>query len=75
MRTFIDPQGYGWQAALLDGSYGNVTLLFSPLRASDIRQYQMPADTMAEAEEQFADLSDAELLDLWERASPWSPGA
>jgi hypothetical protein len=75
MRTFIDPQGNGWQAALLDGSYGNVMLLFSPLRASDIRQYQMPADTMAEAEGLFAGLSDAELLDLWERASPWSPGA
>lgn len=75
MRTFNDPQGNAWQAALLDASYGNVTLLFSPLRGNDIRQYGMPADTMDEAQAQFAGFSDAQLLALWEQAEPWNPGA
>jgi hypothetical protein len=75
MRTLSDPQGNVWQAALLDASYGSITLLFSPLRGNDIRQYEMPADTMAEAEAQFAGLSEAELAALWATARPWNPGA
>lgn len=75
MRTFNDPQGNAWQAALLDASYGSITLLFSPVRGNDIRRHEMPADTMAEAEAQFAGLSDMELMALWAKAQPWNPGA
>ncbi|CAM5189509.1 hypothetical protein CDEF62S_04194 [Castellaniella defragrans] len=74
MRTLTDPQGHVWQAALLEASYGNVALLFSPLRGSDIRCQEMPADTMAEAEAQFASMADEALLALLEGARPWSPG-
>ena len=34
MRSFDDSHGQHWQAALLDGSYGNVMLVFSPMLAS-----------------------------------------
>lgn len=75
MRTFDDPQGQAWQAALLDASYGNISLIFSPLKGSDIRQQEMPADNMEEAQAQFAALSDDELRSLLAEAQPWNPGA
>ncbi len=75
MRSFTDAEGKAWQAALLDASYGNICLLFSPLRGNDIRQHPMPADNMAEAEEQFAGLDDDALRALLAGAGPWDPGA
>lgn len=75
MRTFKDPAGEVWQAALLDASYGNISLLFSPLRGNDIRRQDMPADNMAEAREQLSRLTDDELRALWADGKPWDPGA
>ncbi|HEX7385816.1 MAG TPA: hypothetical protein VF285_00890 [Castellaniella sp.] len=69
-----DSLGQAWQAALLDASYGSVALLFSPLRGSDIRCYEMPADTMAQAEAQLAAMTEADLLGLLAEAQPWTPG-
>ena len=74
MRTLTDSQGEAWQAALLDASYGNIALLFSPLRGSDLRSCEMPADTLEEAEAQFRTMTDAELRDLLAQAQPWNPG-
>lgn len=75
MRTFTDPEGNVWQAALLDASYGNISLLFSPLRGNDIRQQDMPADNMAQAQDQLAKLTEDELRALWAGGRPWDPGA
>jgi hypothetical protein len=74
MRTLTDSQGNVWQAALLEASYGSVALLFSPLRGSDIRSWEMPADTLAEAEQLFAGMADDALRTALSEAQPWSPG-
>lgn len=73
MRTFEDPQGQPWQAALLEASYGHIMLLFSPLPGGDIRQKLLAADHLAEAEQWLPTLDDAALCALLAEATPWSP--
>lgn len=75
MRTFDDGQGRRWQAALLEASYGNIALVFSPLRGDELRQHAMDAGTLAEAEAQLAALDDAALCARLAQAQPWTPGA
>lgn len=74
MRSFVDPRGTTWQAALLDASYGNVLIIFSPLQGSDVRQHLMDADNLAQAEGQLAGLTDHDLQGLLDNAEPWTPG-
>ena len=74
MRTFDDSYGNPWQAALLDASYGNITLLFTPMRGHDIRQCEMPADDMAEAEAQLSKMDDDGMRAMLTEAEPWNPG-
>lgn len=75
MRTFDDPRGDSWQAALLEASYGNIALVFSPLRGDGLRQLVMQAETLPEAEAQLAALDEAGLRALLEEAQPWDPAA
>lgn len=75
MRTFDDPQGRPWQAALLEASYGSIALVFSPLHGDGLRSLSMPAQTLTEAEAALAALEVADLRGLLERARPWDPGA
>ncbi len=76
MRTFRDAQGTQWQAALLDGSFGGVILIFGQLSGSAL--LHRPLDGMAEnlnaAEQLLASLDDAGLRGLLAEASPWSVG-
>lgn len=75
VRTFDDSQGRGWQAALLEASYGNIALVFSPLRGDGLRQLVMQAETLPEAEAQLAALDTAGLCALLQEAQPWDPAA
>ncbi|HET6586476.1 MAG TPA: hypothetical protein VFG67_01725 [Oleiagrimonas sp.] len=74
MRTFTDNQGKRWQAALLEASYGNIMLVFSPLQGDGIRQQLLGAENLAEGETQLAGLDDAGLLAMLNDAEPWNPG-
>lgn len=74
MRTFDDSHGNPWQAALLEASYGNVTLLFTPMHGHDTRQQMMSAEDMAEAQAQLAKLDDEALRTMLAEAQPWNPG-
>lgn len=73
MRTFDDPQGQRWQAALLEASYGHIMLLFNPLEGSDVRQKLLDADHLAEAEQWLPTVDDKALRELLAQASPWDP--
>ena len=75
MRTFDDPQGRPWQAALLEASYGSIALVFSPLHGDGLRRLPMPAQTLTEAEAELAALDAAALRSLLDRAQPWDPGS
>ncbi len=75
MRSFEDADGRHWQAALLEASYGQVLLLFSPLGGNDIRRSSLPAEKLADAEVQLAALGEEELRAMLATAVPWGPGA
>lgn len=74
MRNFDDASGTIWQAALLEGSYGNILIVFSPARGDGVRQYALDAANRAEAEQRFAALDDDGLRALLVDAGPWDPG-
>ena len=78
MRSFDDPQGRHWQAALLEASYGNVMLVLSPLDGTEVVQHLLGSDNLADAEVEVAALDDAGLRALLaeERAQAvYGPGA
>lgn len=74
MRIFDDSHGNAWQAALLDASYGNITLLFTCVHGEDIRQQMMSAENMAQAQAQLAEFNDEALCAMLADAQPWDPG-
>lgn len=74
MRSFEDAQGQVWQAALLNASYGNTTLLFSPVHGEEIRQQVLDAATFAEAEAQLYAMDDNALRALLDTAIAWDGG-
>ncbi|MFO1293280.1 MAG: hypothetical protein U1F07_09410 [Rubrivivax sp.] len=69
MRTFDDPEGRRWQAALLEASYGSFTLCFSPLAGSEMHCRPWPADGRFEAAALLAALDDAALRTLLAEAA------
>ncbi len=71
MRTFDDSLGARWQAALLDASYGNILLVFSPLHGGEVRKQMMDAENMLEAAAQLAAMDDAGLREMLADADPW----
>lgn len=75
MRSFEDSRGERWQAALLEASYGNIALVFSPMRGSEVRQLLMLADTLTDAQDQLAALDDAGLRSMLDEAKPWDGGS
>lgn len=74
MRSFEDSHGQHWQAALLDGSYGNIMLVFSPLQAGAIRRRALQVSAMAEAMAMLAGLDEDGLRAMLLEADPWEPG-
>ncbi len=71
MRSFHDPQGRPWQAALLNGSYGSVALVFTPLGEGTVLLGELPAANLAEAQQQFAAMDDVELRTALAEARPF----
>ena len=71
MRSFDDNHGRQWQAALLEASYGNISLVFSPLRDGEVRHVMMAAETLVQAQEQLAALDDDGLREQLAQAQPW----
>lgn len=75
MRTFTDAEGHPWQAALLDGSWGAVFLVFSRAGDATVRKGDMAAANLAEAQAQLALLDEAGLRAALAAAEPWDPAA
>lgn len=71
MRSFDDPHGRHWQAALLEASYGNVMLVLSPMDGTEVVQHLLGSDNLADAEAELAALDDAALAALLAEARPW----
>ena len=71
MRDFLDPDGRRWQAAPLYASYGQMLLVFSAMDGGAILHQPMAADTLAQAEDELAQLDDGALRALLQQAQPW----
>ncbi|ODS92922.1 MAG: hypothetical protein ABS45_04765 [Comamonas sp. SCN 65-56] len=71
MRDFLDPDGRRWQAAPLYASYGQMLLVFSAMEGGAILHQPMAADTLAQAEDELAQLDDGALRTLLQQAQPW----
>lgn len=71
MRNFLDPDGRRWQAAPLYASYGQMLLVFSAMEGGAILHQPMAADTLAQAEDELAQLDDGALRTLLQQAQPW----
>lgn len=75
MRTFEDTRGQAWQAALLEGSYGQLWLVFSPMGGGELRQCPSLAPGRAEAQAALASCAVAELQAWLGSATPWDAAA
>lgn len=71
MRSFEDDQGDPWQAALLNGSYGTVSLVFTELRGQRILMGELHVSNFAEAEQQLAAMDTMALREALTTAEPW----
>ena len=73
MRTFDDTQGCHWQAALMDGSYGSVELIFGRVDGSEVlhRALDTQVTNVGQAEQLVADLDEAGLRAYLAEATPW----
>ena len=76
MLTFDDAQGRHWQAALLEASFGGVTLVFGRIGGNEVLQKPLDADaaSITAAEELLAALDEAGLRGFLAQAVPWSDG-
>lgn len=74
MRIFDDDEGARWQAALMMASYGNILLLFNPMKGTDVRKVLIDADYMAEAGARLAALTDDELRGMLKESVAWDGG-
>lgn len=72
MRTFADESGSAWSVALGRESFGTYVLLFTREDAPDVRKSVLPAESSADAEAEFAGLSDDALRARLASALPWS---
>lgn len=71
MRSFDDPRGGHWQAAVLDASYGSMLLVFSHAGDGEVRKVGMHAQNMRFAEAELAGMDDARLCQLLAESGPW----
>ncbi|MGY3038976.1 hypothetical protein ACVWWQ_000563 [Rhodanobacter sp. TND4EL1] len=71
MRSFDDPQGGPWQAAVLDASYGSMLLVFSHAGDGRVFKTTMAAENVRLAEQQLAEMDESQLRELLVQSVPW----
>ncbi|HXE78657.1 MAG TPA: hypothetical protein VN614_10480 [Rhodanobacter sp.] len=76
MRNFDDAEGGHWQAALIEGSFGDVVLVFGRIGGDQVLMRSMgtEAANFGEAEQVLAKLDEAGLRAMLTEARPWSQG-
>ena len=71
MRIFEDAEGRSWDAMLGRGSWGSLVLLFSLRGDNENRTADLAAETVRQAEQEVAGLSDDELRERLADSKPW----
>jgi hypothetical protein len=71
MRSFDDEHGGHWQAALMEASFGNISLVFSRIGGEGVLHKALDAANYHEAEQWLADSDEAALCASLAGAQPW----
>lgn len=71
MRSFEDPEGNPWQAALLEASFGNVLLIFSRIGGNGVLHAPLETANFHEAEQWLAAADQGQLQERLTNAKPW----
>jgi hypothetical protein len=72
VRTFEDASGARWDVVTGRESYGTMVLLFSRRDvAGGVLRLMLASETPFEADDELQRLTDEELRERLERASPW----
>jgi hypothetical protein len=71
MRSFDDEHGGHWQAALMEASFGNISLVFSRIGGEGVLHKALGAANYHEAEQWLADSDEAALRASLAGAQPW----
>ena len=71
MRRFQDGEDREWTVAVASGSYGAMTLMFSPAGDARICWVALEATTAAEAQDMLTNFSDDELRVRLATAEVW----
>lgn len=71
MRSFNDADGGHWQAALMEASFGNATLVLSRIGGDGVRLKPMSTANFDEASHWLAEVTDDELRRCLDEATPY----
>lgn len=71
MRSFDDERGSHWQAALMEASFGNVSLVFTKIGAEGVLRAPLDAANFREAEDWLAEADEERLRAMLAEAEPW----
>ncbi len=71
MRVIEDAQGRSWDALVGRGSWGSLVILFSLRGANENRTSDLASETVRQAEQELAALSDDEVRARLADSRPW----
>jgi len=71
MRIVEDAEGRSWDVMVGRGSWGSLVLLFSLRGANENRTAELASETVRQAEQELAALSDDEVRARLADSRPW----
>lgn len=71
MRIVQDAEGRSWDVMVGRGSWGSLVLLFSLRGANENRTAELASETVRQAEQELAALSDDEVRARLADSKPW----
>lgn len=71
MRVIEDGEGRSWDAIVGRGSWGSLVILFSLRGPNENRTFDLASETVRQAEQELAALTDDELRERLAGSKPW----
>lgn len=71
MRVIEDAEGRSWDVIVGRGSWGSLVILFSLRGPNENRTFDLASETVRQAEQELAALSDDDLRELLAGSKPW----
>ena len=71
MRVIEDAEGRSWDVVVGRGSWGSLVILFSLRGPNENRTSDLASETVRQAEQELAALTDDELRERLAGSTPW----